>query len=87
MANYIRGLQAQLEAARAEAAALRAAVAEFRIYLLTSPKFGNRDVAASAWDGDGLPVWPAAEPAERVDWISTSEAVLRLQAIESVGTE
>jgi hypothetical protein len=78
MANYIHVLRAKAEAAEAEVRALREQLNDFRIYLSTSPKFGNRDVL----DADGLPTMP---PAERMDWIATSDVLNRLRAIELAG--
>lgn len=87
--NYITRLQADVAAKDAEIAALRAGLEDFRTYLLTSPKFGNRPAGSlvSTLDRDGMPIPPAHETAERVDWISISEAVGRLRAIEATDGE
>jgi hypothetical protein len=72
--NHIAKLQSEAARQKARADALESGLHDMWVYLTSNPKFGWRPVV----DGDGLPV---AEPAERMDWISVSEAATRLNEI------
>lgn len=78
--NYIARLQANERQSEAHTQALLDGIHEFRAFLATSPKFGNRPL----FDTDGL---PTPEPTERLDWISTGDVLARLQAIINAGLE
>lgn len=81
MANYIQKLQEQVERDAKEIAALREGTRHFREYLATNPKFGNRPPVVLSFGGMPLKF---SEESDRVDWISISEAIGRLRAIEDV---
>lgn len=85
MANYITALKAAIACKDAEIAAMRRELNDFRIFLSTSPKFGNRPAIGDFRDRDGLQVPPPAEPAERLDWIATKDVLNRIRDIEVAG--
>jgi hypothetical protein len=78
--NYIHQLRAEVAALQAELAALDEGIDDFRIFVLTNPKFGARPPC----DADGL---PSPEPGERLDWIATGDVARRLMAIRDAGRE
>jgi hypothetical protein len=78
--NYILQLRSEVAALQAQLAALEAGLDDFRIFVLTNPKFGARPLH----DADGLPL---PEPGERLDWIATGDVARRLTAIRDAGRE
>lgn len=75
--NYIFQLRARLAAQEARIQALEEEINDFRIFVLTHPKFGNRPLL----DADGLPL---PQPDERLDWIATGDVARRLTAIVEI---
>ena len=78
--NYIHQLRAEVMALQAERDALHEGIDDFRIFVLTNPKFGARPLV----DADGLPLSLSA-PGERLDWIATGDVARRLEAIRDAG--
>jgi hypothetical protein len=78
--NYIRQLRAEMAVLQAQLAVLDEGIDDFRIFVLTNPKFGARPLV----DSDGLPV---PESGERLDWIATGDVARRLVAIRDAARE
>jgi hypothetical protein len=78
--NYIHQLRAKVAALQQQVVNLEEGLDDFRIFVLTSPKFGARP----PYDADGLP-YP--ESGERLDWIATGDVARRLMAIRDAARE
>jgi hypothetical protein len=78
--NYIHQLRAEVAALQQQVVNLEKGLDDFRIFVLTNPKFGARP----PYDADGL-LYP--ESGERLDWIATSDVARRLMAIRDAGRE